>query len=150
MDTHEHDASSGERPAGASRRRVVALGAGVIGAAWVTPAIFSVDAAAAATDPPPPVGGTLEGIVSVCDHVLDQGDSFLLTATQNPGGAVGSTTVSGAGTYSLPGLPAGTYDVLLHPNGANTGNPDQSYPAAAVVPAGGSVTFNPDYTANGC
>jgi hypothetical protein len=152
VDAHEHDTPpvAADGSAGTSRRKVMALGAGVLGAAWVTPAILSVDAAAAATDPPPPVSGTLDGLVTVCGHELDPGDSFLVTATQNPGGFVGTATASGPGNYSIAGLPAGTYDVLLHPDGANVGRPDQLFPAAAVVPAGGTATFNPDYTANGC
>lgn len=153
MDTHDVNEGAAElqgasEGAGTSRRRAIALAAGTVGVAWVTPAILSVDAASAATDPPPPVSGTLSGVVTFCGHELAPSDTFQLTATQNPGGFVASTPVPATGIYSLPGLPPGSYDVLLHPNTAP--RPDQSYPAAAVVTAGGTTTFNPDYTANGC
>ena len=153
MEQHDQpgDPAVGAEPEGTSRRRAIALGAGVAGAAWVAPSILSVDAASAATiPPPPPPSGILNGVVTWCGNPLSPGVTYLLTATQNPGGAVGSTTVPDTGIYSIGGLPAGSYDVVLHPNGTNTGGPDQTFPAAAVVPAGGSVKFSPSYSGSGC
>lgn len=134
-----------------SRRKVLGLGAVAAGAAWVAPSIISTPAASAATDPPPPEGGTIVGFVTVCGHELDQGDQFLVTATQVPGGASGSGTTNPSGGYAIAGLPPGTYDILLHPNGpGNTGNPDEGFKGVVVVTAGNTSTFNPDYQANGC
>lgn len=134
-----------------SRRKVLGLGAATAGAAWIAPSIISAPAASAATVPPPGDDGMISGFVTVCGHELDQGDLFLVTATQVPGGASGTGTTNPSGGYAIAGLPAGTYDILLHPNGpGNNGSPDEGFKAAAVVTAGNTTIFNPDYQANGC
>jgi len=140
-----------ETTTGIGRRRVLGVGIAAGAVAWVAPSILSVDAASAATQQPPPRGGAISGTITVCQHAVDPGDTFLVTATQNPGGATGSATTDSNGLYTITGLPPGTYDIVLHPNGVgNTGNPDQNEPGAATVVTGTTVTFSPDYEANGC
>lgn len=148
-DTTDATGSTDERP-GFGRRRVLGVGLAAGAAAWVAPAILSVDAASAATQQPPPRGGAISGLIGVCGHGVDQGDVFDVTATQKPGGATGSTTSDGFGGYTISGLPAGTYDILLHPTDGIGGDPDENFPGAVVVVDGSTATFNPDYQANGC
>jgi hypothetical protein len=132
-----------------SRRRLLGVSAAAAATVWVAPTILSADAASAASAPPP-AAGTLSGTITTCQHANDPGETFLVQATANPGGTVRSTTTDDAGDYTLAGLAAGTWDVLLHPNGPNnSGRPDQPLGTSTIV-SNATTTLNADYEAFGC
>ena len=96
---------------GFDRRKAIGMGAIAAGAAWIAPAILTMDAAAAQTGPPPPEGGFLSGTAFNCQNNPNPFIEISATGPQ-PGGTTRLTTTDANGTYFFGNLPPGNYDVV--------------------------------------